>query len=279
MTGPNKVFHQAPADSFSLLKPKKLGTHFHKVPHYITTLSSKHPKIFNDYFLRHYRLNIDLCNVIVHEHFDNKPECLLNSINGDFGFTIERTLLSEVLECYYGGTAMGTQDSAPVSSSEDRMRNRLALDITAIVIRMLLGDEAPNDLQPQVNTYVETTWEYMVEFQYSSSALGTMSSIFLHVDSLVIDELTRRLSDRAPVSTTNSPVSRIKHLPVRLDCVLVNLQIPLSGVLALKIGDILLVRLLDQCEVQINQQKLFRGSLCEDNGSLFLTSLHSVKKS
>jgi flagellar motor switch protein FliM len=279
MTSPKKIFHQAPADRFTLLNPQKLGTHFHKVPHYITTLSSKYPKIFSDYFLRHYRLNIDLCNVIIHERFDQKPECMLSSNNGNLGFTIERTLLSEVLECYYGGTTMGSQDSSPVSSSEDRMRDRLALDITAIVIRMLLGDEAPDDLQPQVNAYMEITWEYMVEFQYLSAALGTTSSIFLHVDNVVVDELTRRLCDQAAVSATICPFSRIKNLPVRLDCVLVSLQMPLYRVLALKTGDILMVRLLERCEVQINQQKLFRGALCEDDGSLFLTSIHSVKNS
>ena len=55
------------------------------------------------------------------------------------------------------------------------------------------------------------------------------------------------------------------------------LQMPLAQVLALKPGDILMVRLLERCEVQINQQKLFRGSLFEEDGALFLTSLESMK--
>ncbi|MOA55665.1 hypothetical protein D3C78_1794940 [compost metagenome] len=52
---------------------------------------------------------------------------------------------------------------------------------------------------------------------------------------------------------------------------------PLSSVLALQLGDILMVRLLDRCEVHIKQQKLFYGAISEDDGALFLTSLDSVK--
>ena len=52
---------------------------------------------------------------------------------------------------------------------------------------------------------------------------------------------------------------------------------PLASVLALELGDILMVRLLDRCEVHIKQQKLFHGAISEDDGALFLTSLDSVK--
>jgi flagellar motor switch protein FliM len=52
---------------------------------------------------------------------------------------------------------------------------------------------------------------------------------------------------------------------------------PLSQVLGLRPGDILPIRLLERCDVHINQQKLFRGNILEDDGSLLLTSLESVK--
>ena len=93
----------------------------------------------------------------------------------------------------------------------------------------------------------------------------------------MIDELTSRLASPTPSSLSGDPVNQIKHLPVRLDCVIASLQMPLSQVLGLRLGDILMLRLLERCEVQINQQKLFRGAIFEDDGSLFLTSLESVK--
>ena len=72
----------------------------------------------------------------------------------------------------------------------------------------------------------------------------------------LVDELTSRLTGPAASRPTGSPANNIRHLPVRLDCVIAALQMPLAQVLALKPGDILMVRLLERCEVQINQQKL-----------------------
>lgn len=37
-----------------------------------------------------------------------------------------------------------------------------------------------------------------------------------------------------------------------------------------------MIRPLDRVEVRINQQKLFRGAIFEDDGTLFLSSLDSV---
>ena len=53
-------------------------------------------------------------------------------------------------------------------------------------------------------------------------------------------------------------------------------QMPLAQVLALQLDDILMLRPLDRYEVRINQQKLFRGTIFEEDGALFLTSLESV---
>ena len=62
----------------------------------------------------------------------------------------------------------------------------------------------------------------------------------------------------------------------RIEADLLDEVVAAQGV-ELRYGDILMVRLLERCEVQINQQKLFRGSLFEEDGALFLTSLESVK--
>ena len=63
---------------------------------------------------------------------------------------------------------------------------------------------------------------------------------------------------------------------MRLDCVVASAQMPLAQVLALQLDDILMLRPLDRYEVRINQQKLYRGTIFEEDGALFLTSLESV---
>ena len=277
MTGNAKVHHGVPADSLSRLKPQKLGRHYHKIPTYIRELSSKHPRVISDYFLRNYRINLELNKVDVHEQRRDAAECIYRSPLGKVGFSIDRALLTEALECYYGGTSLPSHETPPISTSEQRMRNRLGIDIAQIFARSILAGATFGELKPYENAYVETLWEYIAEFQYSSHITGLSSSIFIYLDTQLVDELTSRLTNPSSSQFSGNPIEQIKHLPVQLDCVIASLQMPLSQVLDLRLGDILMVRLLERCEVQINQQKLFRGAIFEDDGSLLLTSLESVK--
>ena len=60
--------------------------------------SSKYPRIISDYFLRNYRINLELLRVEVHEQVDKEAECLYRSPLGKVGFAIDRALLTEALE-------------------------------------------------------------------------------------------------------------------------------------------------------------------------------------
>ena len=111
---------------------------------------------------------------------------------------------------------------------------------------------------------------------FCSTATQLVSSVFLSLDAHAVDELTRRLSDDQPSSQSDGAGYPIAELPVHLDCVLARAHMPLGKVLALQVDDILMVRLLERCEVHIKQQKLFHGAISEDDGALFLTSLDSV---
>lgn len=277
MIGHKKVQHRVPAEALTFLKPQKLGRHYHKVPAYIKELAGKYPKVISDYVLTHYRINIELCEVRVQEHFTETPECRYHSAIGKIGFSIERPLLAELLESYYGGTRSPTQEAPPISASEHRMRERLGMDIAKICGRIMLGGVPLQHIDASVSAYEEIHWGYRVELVYRSQASATQSSICLYLDAVVVDELTRRLTDTHPAAAVEPTTQRIHDLPVQLDCVLASAQMPLSSVLGLRVDDILLMRLLDRCEVHIKQQKLFHGAISESDGSLFLTSLDSVK--
>lgn len=277
MIGHNKILHRVPEDQFSRLKPQKLGRHYHKVPAYLKELAGKHPKVISDYVLSHYRINIDRTAVRVDEHFKDSPQCRYRSSIGNIGFSVERLLLTELLESYYGGTTLPSQDAPPVSTSEERMRERLGIDIAGICARIMFGDVSLQQIDASVSAYEEIHWSYRVEFTYQSLANGSVSSIWLYLDGTVVDELTRTLTDAHPVTAAEPTAQRIHELPVKLNCILASAQMPLASVLALQLDDILLMRLLDRCEVHIKQQKLFHGAISESDGSLFLTSLDSVK--
>ena len=276
MTGHSKVHHRVPAESVVRLKPQKLGRHYHKIPQFIREIASKYPRVIGDYFLRNYRINLELFKIEVHEERENAPECIYKSELGQVGFSIDRPLLSEALECYYGGTGVPSQDT-PVSTSEQRMRQRLGMDIAQIFARALLSGATFGKLSPYENDFDRAVWEYVAEFQYTSHVSGGRSSIYLYLDAQLVDELTTRLSGPPMEFHAGNPAQYVQHLPVRLDCVVAAMQMPLAQVLELRLGDILMVRLLERAEVRVNQQKLFRGTIFEEDGSLFLTSLTSVK--
>lgn len=276
MTGNAKVHHGVPAQSLTVLKPQKLGRHHHKIPQYIKESTNKNPQLIGDYFLRNYRINLELNRIDVQEERGEEPDCIYRSAMGKVGFSIDRALLTEALECYYGGTVIASQDTPPISTSEQRMRNRLGMDITDIFARSILSGETFGKLDSYRNDYEETSWEYVAEYEYISHITGSRSSIYLYLDTELIDELTSRLAGPAMPRLPGNPIDHIKHLPVRLDCVVASAQMPLAQVLALQLDDILMLRPLDRYEVRINQQKLFRGTIFEEDGALFLTSLESV---
>ncbi len=276
MTGNAKVHHGVPAQSLTVLKPQKLGRHHHKIPQYIKESTNKNPRLIGDYFLRNYRINLELNRIDVQEERGEEPDCIYRSAMGKVGFSIDRALLTEALECYYGGTVIASQDTPPISTSEQRMRNRLGMDITDIFARSILSGETFGKLDSYRNDYEETSWEYVAEYKYISHITGSRSSIYLYLDTELVDELTSRLAGPAMPRLPGNPIDHIKHLPVRLDCVVAAAQMPLAQVLALQLDDILMLRPLDRYEVRINQQKLFRGTIFEEDGALFLTSLESV---
>jgi flagellar motor switch protein FliM len=279
MSANAKVQHGVAADSLTRLKPQKLGRHYHKIPIYIRELTSKHPRILSDYFLRNYRINLELIKVVVHEQRSEPAECVYRSALGKVGFSIDRPLLTEVLECYYGGVVLPTQDAPPVSTSEQRMRSRMGIDIAQLFARTILSGSTFGNLGVHDSTYDEIQWEYIAEFQYTSHLTNSQSSIFIYMDNQLVDELTSRMASPSATPLLGNPLEQIKQLPVQLDCVIAALQMPLSQVLKLRLDDIIMVRLQERCEVMINQQKVFRGTVFENDGALFLTSLESVQTS
>lgn len=278
MSSTKKVFHGVDPDSLTRLKPHKLGRYYHRIPMQIRDLGSKQPSIISDYFLRNYRINLELAKVLVHEQREEPAECIFQSPHGKVGFSIDRSLLTQSLECYYGGNGQLSQDCLPVSTSEQRLRQRLGLDIIQLFARSMLSGMTFGQLTSYENAFTEIVWEYIAEFRYTHLA-GQQSSIYIYMDADLTDELTSRLAGPSSRQPLGSPVNQIKQLPVRLHSVIASWQMPLSQVLGLRPDDVILVRLQERCDVMINQQKLFRGTIFENDGSLFLTSLESVKTS
>lgn len=277
MATQQKVHHDVPADALTVLKPQKLGRHYHKIPQLIKEAAGKHPQLMGDYFLRSFRISIELQGVRVLDRCDEPASCIYQTELGRVGFTIDRRLLAEALESYYGGSGSTQADMPPISASEHRMRSRLGMRIIEIFTRTIMSGNSFEELTEHENDYEQIHWEYIAEFQFYCSATEDKHSLFIYLDETLVDALLSHLSHPTASQTSGNPKQSIKQLPVRLDCVIAAAELPLAQVLGLQAGDILTLRPLERYEIMINQHTLFRGAIFEEGGALYLTSLESVK--
>lgn len=279
MIGISKVQHDVPPDSLTRLKPHKLGRHYHKVPEYIVEVANKYPRLISDHFLRHFRTHLEQKSVTVNETVVDQPDCVFRSSLGRVGVSIVRPLLSDVLECYYGGVGVPGNDASPISTSEQRIRERLGRDIAGIFGRALLRGTDLESLEPYDNAYDLPEWDYQVSFVFENHVSASSPSICLYLDHQIADLLISKMAAPGTPPQASDPMENIKRLPVRMDCIIASLEMSLAEVLALQPDDIVMVRMPERCEVHIAQQKLFRGAIFENDGALCLTSLESVKPS
>ena len=75
-------------------------------------MTEKHPRAITTCILSHYTINTDMREN--HEHIEELPECRYRSLIGRIGFSIERLLLTELLERYYNGTSLPSMDAPPL---------------------------------------------------------------------------------------------------------------------------------------------------------------------
>lgn len=274
-----KIQHGVEPDTLVRLHPHKLGRHYHKVPQHISETAYKYPRLIPDHFLGHFRINLDMDRVTVHERAPRDPDCIFRSPLGKSGFAIGRGLLAEAVECYYGGKIVAGQGEMPLSTSEQRLRERLGRSLVGLFARAILGGEDPGKLQLHDDTYDRPHWSYVVDFALTSHLTGESASLQLFFDEAIGDHLITRMAQPVTQTAALAPERAIERLPVRLECVLASMQVPLSQVGALEPGDILMLRMRERCEVRINREKLFEGQIFEQDGALCLTSLESTRTS
>lgn len=270
-----KVRNDAPAEAYVRLKPHTLGRHYHRVPAYLRDMLHKHPQVISDYFLSSFRVNLEFQNVKVYEQPPRAAQCQFRSRYGRVGFAMDRSLLAESLEAYYGGNYSPRQDP-PESISEHRLRARIGVEVLGLFARTLLGGQSFGELSLFDHTYSETQWECIVELNFQSHTAEQPATLIIYLDEQMLDLLTSRMAAPSLAPEPANLMEQVLKLPVQLTCVVARVQLPLAEVSALKPGDILPIRMAERCDVTVRQQRLFRGALTEEDGALFLTSLERV---
>ncbi|WPP00046.1 FliM/FliN family flagellar motor switch protein [Pseudomonas sp. HR96] len=274
-----KVQHRLAREDLTLLRPDKLGRHYHQAGQRIREAFGKQPDLLADHFARHYRTPLQWQGITLHEQAPQPAACQYRWRDTRLGFAADRALLGELLERYYGGAPLPTAapEEAKASASEQRLRDRLGEQLLGLCGRLLLGEPAMQRLERYPGKD-EGNWEFTVQLEVVNPVSGLRASLWLYLDEPMVDAIIRHAPRRsAGVVSPPAPVA-IEALPVRLQCVLLRLPMPLAQVLALKPDDVLLVRLPERHAVCINSLNLFTASLAQHAGALVLTSFDSVNR-
>lgn len=275
--GSLKVRHQVAREGLAFLRPEKLGRHYHGAAQRISEAFAKQPRVLEDYFVRQYRIALECAGVTLHDQPPRAAEYHYQSSLGRLGFSADRQLLVDLLESYYGGAPLPESNPVAPTASEQRLGERLGLELLQLTGRLLLGDLGLGRVAPRLSPDQEP-WEYTLELAIGNPANGNRGVLLIYLDAEVIDTIIRNLPREERGANVQAPPIAITALPVAINCVLVRLRMPLAQALTLKVDDVLPVRLAERCDVCINQRPLFTGSLAQHAGALVLKSLESANR-
>lgn len=97
-----KVYNHDPRPDIVSLEINKLGRPHHKIPKIVNSYFSIIESEISLYFLKKYRINITLDDIKFQTNCSHKNAKMLTSQMGNIAFDIDRLLLLNILNDYYG---------------------------------------------------------------------------------------------------------------------------------------------------------------------------------
>ncbi len=256
------------------LDANKLGRPYHKVP-----------KIFNDkfdlldsklsiYFLRKFRVNVNLTQFDFHMDSAIKQSTVFSSQLGNLGFRVDRRMLLDILQDYYGLARLHFDEAPPqsiITKTEERLLNKLASEmLTLLCCPELFSSQL--ELKPDYSTLI-TQWACQIDFTIDGYRNGTFSLLLdnAHVDRLLATLRQSSLSIPSNEVTTVPQQVNFRTLPIRLTGKLATLQLTVADIVKLKSGDVIPIAMAERVPLSIGSHQLFTAAIREDRGSLFLS--------
>ncbi len=262
------------------LEVNKLGRPYHKVP-----------KVFNDhfdildakisiYFLKKYRVNVALQDLTFQMDHVQKYAQLFSTQFGNVAFDIDRTLLLNILNDYYGLSKEHIQPDenkdTPVTKTEERLKAKLGSELTSRVLCQEIFKEEL-EIKPDYSSVVNH-WSYRLTFSLEGYDGG---NFYLFLDGYHVDKLLAALRHPAEDELRNTDVvspqpldTMIGALPIKLTGRLASLNMTVAQLMQLQPGEVLPISMPDRCPLLIGQQQLFTAVIAEERGKLFFSEFN-----
>ncbi|PKH25427.1 flagellar motor switch protein FliM [Enterobacterales bacterium CwR94] len=257
------------------LEISKLGRPYHKVPKIFQDNFDLLDAKLNAYFLKKFRVNIVLERIDYETDVQLKQCQILASEIGNLAFYIDRILLLNVLHDYYGlakdNKGNVSIKETPISRTEERLRNKLAIELVALIVSdQLFGEDVT--LKPDPAALV-THWAYRIDFSLAGYDEGLFSLLLdaAHVDRLLATLRRQNENSTRLKEDESSTRATFMTLPVQLTSRLASLPMTVADLYRLKTGDILPIAMPDNFPLYVGKQPLFNAVISEDRGKLFFS--------
>lgn len=257
----------------------KLGRPYHKIPKIVGSYFAVIEKQVSLYFLRKYRINITLKDIKFKTdcHYNNSQT--LSSQIGNIAFDIDRTLLLNILNDYYGLTkeksTVSVLDNTPKTQTEERLKNKLSIEIADLILNQPVFGE-PLVIKNNNSTPI-VSWSYQMDFllkDYENVGFTLL------IDTPNVDRLLNTLHTGIKEEKKNQTLSvtqfnqLVSQLPIQLTSQLSCSDLTLFDLMAIKEGDIIPTSLPERFPVFIGKQPLFSAVVTESRGKLFLSEFN-----
>ncbi|WP_343550766.1 FliM/FliN family flagellar motor switch protein [Pantoea sp.] len=255
------------------LEVNKLGRPYHKVPKVFKDNSDRFDAKLGIYFLKKFRVDVSLREMQFQMDCTVKQATIFSTEIGSLAFSLNRTLLLNILHDYYGLSRDDqsdlTMNNLPVTKTEERLQHKLASEL----VHLICGDELFSDTLTIKTDPASllTQWSYRIDFFLDGYSNGNFS---LLLDAAHVDRLLSTL--RLPADPNrNTPVTlrphSFKQLPVRLRGRLATLPMTVADLARLKPNDVLPIAMNDRIPLLVGDQPLFSAVICEERGKLFFS--------
>lgn len=275
----NRVYRSHDLTDIMTLEINKLGRPYHRVPKIFTDKFDILDAKLSTYFLKKYRVNVALHDLKFKMDCEHKHALIFSTSFGNIGFDIDRPLLLNILNDYYGlnkdNLQVATDINATVTKTEERLKNKLGLEIANLILdRDIFARELEikNDYSTLINK-----WSYKLSFSLEGYSQGCLHIL---LDNHHIDRLLAALrnpqsdSKNADVFSKETLEYLIEQLPIKLTGRLSNLTLTVEQLCQLKAGDVLSVPMPDRFPIFIGKEQPFSAVIAEDRGKLFFSEFN-----
>lgn len=275
-----RIHHRDRLPDLVKLEVNKLGRPWHKLPKIMNDCFDILDARLSIYFLKKFRVNVMLKNMTfaIDKHYKNT--LIFSTDYGNLGFDIDRILLLNILHDYYGLSKDSTQVvpdlSQPISKTEERLRNKLGQELTALIInKETFGEEL--EIKNDYST-VMSQWSWCITFSLEGYEQGGFTLLLdpLHVDRMLA---TLRKPDsgdgeRESALSAGQVEKLFYDLPLKLNGRLASLNLTVAQIADIEPGDIIPISLNQPVPVFIGKEQIFTADIAEDRGKLLLSEFN-----